>query len=57
MAFSAGLAIAFAAWRTLDSHCHWVSAPWLIGNSGRTDYRETFFYGDAPRHLPCNRRE
>lgn len=39
MAFSAGLAIAFAAWRTLDSHCHWVSAPWLIGNSGRTDYR------------------
>jgi peptidoglycan/LPS O-acetylase OafA/YrhL len=39
MALSAGLAITFAAWRTLDSHCHWVSAPWLIGNSARTDYR------------------
>lgn len=36
---SGGLAMAFAAWRTLDSHFHWISASWLLGNSARTDYR------------------
>jgi len=39
MALSSGLALAFAGWRMLDSHFHWISAHWLIGNGGRSDYR------------------
>lgn len=36
---SAGPALAFAAWRMLDSRYQWVSASWLVGNASRTDYR------------------
>ena len=39
MVLSVGLAVAFAAWRMMDSHYHWVSASWLVGNSARSDYR------------------